>query len=794
MGIHHWGKPASSAGAVSPSQAVVATGMGDMQRHFPVLVATWLLGVMIFSVRLAGGWWFNQRLRTRGTGPLPESWQRKVALLRRRLKMPRATPVLLSLRARVPMVIGLFKPVVLVPASVLTGLPAEQIEAVLAHELAHVRRLDPLANLLQAVTEILFFYHPAAWWISSVIRREREHCCDELAVNACGNPLLLARALVNLQDRALRLPQPGLTVVGGRNQLYRRILLMTTSHQSPPALSGRISFIVIVAVTVMMFTAWMNISIAADSAPTNKSTPAADTAPVPAADTTPYVRQDTRINSVKSSGNENLTAVLSFQRKTARGPETFVVRLTDDRIVDVQQNGRRLTAAEVEALQPWLDETVKQALAARPPAPPAPPAPARDHAPPAPPSPPAPSTEPAAHPAPPSPPVPSAEPAAHPAPPSPPVPSTEPVAHPAPPSPPVPSTEPVAHPSPPAPPAPPKKTEEMKKKEAEEEARRDAIREKEEALKKLQAEREAEEAAREAAKEARREAVREKEEALKQLQAEKEAVEARRLEVEHRLQEETAHLEQTAQKLQQTQEILAQQKEKQLHEQAEIHAQQEKVEKERARLKALYEQLQREHEKAKASGDEEKAQRLARELEVQAKQLQVHHEALAAQQARWENQIALSTVQHAEAQKAIQRRVTELNELKSQLKAMEAAMQQADEKERKIIEHKLVTTMEKMDKATRELVLSKEEFERIKVFLDDLRQLLVEKEVITDDAAATVIIDPQELEVNGALQPAGLHNQALKLYQRHMGKALGGRLRVKLVKNEYALLPPKDTH
>ena len=96
--------------------------------------------------------------------------------------------------------IGWLRPVILFPASALTGLSAEQLEALLAHELAHIRRYDYLVNLLQTTVETLFFYHPAVWWVSAQVRQEREHCCDDLAVAACGDVLTYARALTALEQ------------------------------------------------------------------------------------------------------------------------------------------------------------------------------------------------------------------------------------------------------------------------------------------------------------------------------------------------------------------------------------------------------------------------------------------------------------------------------------------------------------------------------------------------------------------------------------------------------------------
>ena len=119
------------------------------------------------------------RLRRRGVCGASERWQKELARLSRQLRLSRPVQLLESCLADVPMVLGHFRPVILIPVGVLAGLPAGQIEAILLHELAHIRRFDYLVNVLQRLVEGLLFYHPAVWWISRVIRAERENCCDD---------------------------------------------------------------------------------------------------------------------------------------------------------------------------------------------------------------------------------------------------------------------------------------------------------------------------------------------------------------------------------------------------------------------------------------------------------------------------------------------------------------------------------------------------------------------------------------------------------------------------------------
>ena len=166
----------------------------------PWLVCGWLAGALLLSVKFMGGWAIAQGLKRRQTKPLSRRWHDCAARLSRQLRMSKPFRLCESALVEVPTVVGWLRPVILVPASLLTGLPAQQVEALLAHELAHVRRHDYLFNLLQTIVETLLFYHPAVWWISRQVRIEREHCCDDLAVSACGDVLVYARALTGLEQ------------------------------------------------------------------------------------------------------------------------------------------------------------------------------------------------------------------------------------------------------------------------------------------------------------------------------------------------------------------------------------------------------------------------------------------------------------------------------------------------------------------------------------------------------------------------------------------------------------------
>lgn len=161
-------------------------------------VGIWLIGASALSVRLLGGWLMAARLRWKLTRSAPLEWCQATERLRIRLGIARAVGLRVSAMVQSPVVIGALRPLVLVPVGMLTGLPAAQVEALLAHELAHIRRHDYLVNLLQSLAEAMLFYHPAVWWVSGHIRAEREHCCDDTAVAVSGDVLEYVNALTEL--------------------------------------------------------------------------------------------------------------------------------------------------------------------------------------------------------------------------------------------------------------------------------------------------------------------------------------------------------------------------------------------------------------------------------------------------------------------------------------------------------------------------------------------------------------------------------------------------------------------
>ncbi|GAA4453133.1 M56 family metallopeptidase [Novipirellula rosea] len=171
----------------------------SVKPFLPLAVAGWMVGVLLMSFRLLLGWRSARRLKREGVQPVPETIETLFDELKQRIGGCKAACVVESALVAVPSIVGHFRPVVLLPLSALTGLSEGQLSAILAHELAHVRRHDYLVNICQTVVETLLFYHPAVWFVSRCVREEREHCCDDIALQNGCQASELARALVTVE-------------------------------------------------------------------------------------------------------------------------------------------------------------------------------------------------------------------------------------------------------------------------------------------------------------------------------------------------------------------------------------------------------------------------------------------------------------------------------------------------------------------------------------------------------------------------------------------------------------------
>ncbi len=219
----------------------------DGQIYFIVLV--WLLGVSMFLLRLFGGLSYFYYLRSQHNFPVDEYWLEMVDNLSKKLNIKRRFELVESALVRSPVVVGYLKPMILFPLGVINKLNTEEVEAILAHEMAHILRHDYVFNIIQSIIEALFYFNPAVWWLSSNIRIERENCCDDIAISLCDNSLAYAKSLVAVREMELFSPSFAMGFAGQRRshllERIQRILNQSSSKSSVMEKLIATSFIVI---------------------------------------------------------------------------------------------------------------------------------------------------------------------------------------------------------------------------------------------------------------------------------------------------------------------------------------------------------------------------------------------------------------------------------------------------------------------------------------------------------------------------------------------------------------------
>ena len=183
-------------------------------RNMYFIVSLWFMGVVVFLLRILGSISYVYYLRNRLNFPTEEYWQDVLNSMRKKTNVTKYIDLVESALVRSPIVIGHLKPMILFPIGAINRLNTNEVEAILAHELAHVMRHDYFFNILQSVIEALFYFHPAVWWLSSQIRTERENCCDDIAISLCGNAVTYAKSLVSVQEMAYFAPQMAMAFAG----------------------------------------------------------------------------------------------------------------------------------------------------------------------------------------------------------------------------------------------------------------------------------------------------------------------------------------------------------------------------------------------------------------------------------------------------------------------------------------------------------------------------------------------------------------------------------------------------
>ena len=284
--------------------------------RFYWLVLLWMAGVSVCYAHSLAAWIGAFRLRRRGVCAAPEFWQRRVHDLAARIRISRPVLLLESCITEIPVTLGWLRPVVLLPIGLLAGLPADQVEAILLHELAHIRRADFAVNLLLSFVEGLLFYHPAVWWISRVVRTEREHCCDDAVVAGFGDARTYAAALARLEHNRAAAREAVLAANGGN--LMKRIRRLLDTPERPRSAAPAALLLVLLLAAAAAGLAW---TPAPASPPQTTAAPANPQPSKPLAEKQKTRREAALRNELESPYrkwlNEDVAYIITDQERAA---------------------------------------------------------------------------------------------------------------------------------------------------------------------------------------------------------------------------------------------------------------------------------------------------------------------------------------------------------------------------------------------------------------------------------------------------------------------------------------------
>ncbi len=373
-------------------QSTVQTCIDYFNSHLPLIVVIWLIGVTFFLLRLVGGLTYVQIIKYRHNQPLPAYWQKKLAALSARIPLRKPVELLESSMVKVPMVIGYFKPIILLPVGAVNNLTESEVEAILAHELGHIFRNDFLMNIVLSFIEILFYYHPAVWWISGNVRLERENCSDDIAIKLCGNSLTYAKALVTLQEMNQHpVPSFAMTFSGRKNQLLNRIKRILNQPQNRSNILEKLTATCLLLAAIFILSVGANAPFDGISESVKKEKE----------ERTLYFFPETQVRTnVQVDITMSNDTVPERRRKEVyrvikeENGEKMEFTMENGEIVELKVNGENIPKEEFENYEDLVDEMIMDVPA--PPAPPDAPTPPSPMAAPHPPSPPASPTPPTA--------------------------------------------------------------------------------------------------------------------------------------------------------------------------------------------------------------------------------------------------------------------------------------------------------------------------------------------------------------------------------------------------------------
>ena len=343
------------AADISSSQTVWQNYMSRFSLYFnehaSLVVTIWFI---IFSARLLqmmGNLGYSNRLKTFKTHFPSIFWQKKINELSDRLGIKKRIVLLESEIVKVPMMTGLWKPVILFPISLLSQLPPEEVEAILLHELAHIKRKDYFINLLQHFGEIIFFFNPAVLWLSSLIRDERENCCDDIAIRETNNKENFVHALVVFQEYNLSYSKQALAFPGQKNHLLNRVKRIITNKNK--TLNNMEKILLSTGIVLIgFFTATFSQSTQAIPKTEKKETSQAAAKPEPA------ISAKEATDSVPPKKETNKSESKTYSSMSHDGKDIKIVEV-GGKITELYVDGKKIPDDKISEYEPVIAEERK---------------------------------------------------------------------------------------------------------------------------------------------------------------------------------------------------------------------------------------------------------------------------------------------------------------------------------------------------------------------------------------------------------------------------------------------------
>lgn len=332
------------------------------------ITGIWLFGFVFFLVRFTGSSLYIHRLRNNYSDLLEEKWQALGERIRTNLLIKRSIRILESDLIQVPITAGLFRPVIILPLGLVTQIPFNQIEAILVHEIAHIKRHDYLINVFRSFLEALFFYHPVFWWLTRKLEIFREHACDDITINQCGTPEPLQKALLDLSSYNPKALDPAAALFKNSNHLLNRIKRMKTRHNHPKKKGSLAGFILFPAIV-------LTFAIASAFAPRMADIPAfkntsnptieirSETPPIPSNRIEPKdaIQASEPVKTTKVFPEPTPDSTQKTIGVKAKTEEGYVLLEFDEdmNIQKITKNGKELQGEEKEKYQRLANKTKK---------------------------------------------------------------------------------------------------------------------------------------------------------------------------------------------------------------------------------------------------------------------------------------------------------------------------------------------------------------------------------------------------------------------------------------------------